>query len=59
MPNLRHLELFADHERLEPMLFDGLPELVDGGLVPSRSPGHGMTLAARAGRFRVAVGASR
>ncbi|MGZ6804970.1 MAG: enolase C-terminal domain-like protein [Nocardioidaceae bacterium] len=52
VPNLRHVELFADHERLEPMLFDGVPELSDGHLVPSEEPGNGMALAARAERFR-------
>jgi len=51
-PNLRHVEYFADHVRLEPMLFDGLPELRDGALVPGDRPGNGMTLAGRAARHR-------
>jgi len=47
-PNLRHVELFADHERLEPMLFDGVPPVRGGHLLPTDSPGNGMSLAARA-----------
>ena len=50
-PNLRHVELFADHERLEPMLFDGVPPTQAGSVVPTERPGNGMTLAARAGRW--------
>ncbi len=42
--NFRHLEYFHDHVRIESMFFDGLPELVDGSLVPSPSPGNGLTL---------------
>ncbi len=45
VPNLRHLEYFHDHHRIETMLFDGtLPP--DGGMLvpdPDR-PGHGLTL---------------
>jgi L-alanine-DL-glutamate epimerase-like enolase superfamily enzyme len=45
IPNLRHIEYFADHERLEPQLADGTPAVHDGALVvPLDSPGHGMTL---------------
>lgn len=50
--DVRHLEYFADHVRLEPLLFDGLPELCDGALVPSDRPGNGTSLAARAVGFR-------
>ena len=42
---LRHVEHFHDHERVERMLFDGLPELVDGALKPDLSrPGFGLEL---------------
>lgn len=51
-PNLRHVELFADHERLEPMLFDGVPEVVGGALHPVDLPGNGMSLAQRAQRWQ-------
>jgi L-alanine-DL-glutamate epimerase-like enolase superfamily enzyme len=45
VPNLRHVEWFADHARLEPVLVDGAPDVRDGALQldPSR-PGHGMQL---------------
>ena len=45
VPNLRHLEYFHDHQRIERMLFDGTLD-PDGGAIrpdPAR-PGHGMTL---------------
>ena len=51
-PNLRHVEYFADHTRLEPMLFDGLPDLQAGQLLPSDRPGNGMALAGRAEQYR-------
>jgi L-alanine-DL-glutamate epimerase-like enolase superfamily enzyme len=42
---VRHLEHFYDHERIERMFFDGLPELVDGSLRPDVSrPGFGLEL---------------
>lgn len=45
VPNLRHVEWFADHARLEPELVDGIPAVHDGALHPDLSrPGHGMTL---------------
>lgn len=53
VPNLRHVELFADHERLEPLLFDGVPAVEAGALVPSDAPGNGFALAERAARYRV------
>ena len=45
VPELRHLEYFHDHVRLEAMAFDGVAPLQDGALVPDRSrPGHGLVL---------------
>jgi L-alanine-DL-glutamate epimerase-like enolase superfamily enzyme len=42
---VRHLEHFYDHERIERMLFDGVPEVVDGMLRPDLSrPGFGFEL---------------
>jgi L-alanine-DL-glutamate epimerase-like enolase superfamily enzyme len=45
VPNLAHVEWFADHARLEPALLDGVPEVRDG-FMPIRldSPGHGYRL---------------
>ncbi len=41
----KNLEYFHDHVRIERMLFDGLPELVDGELRPDlSSPGNGLIL---------------
>jgi L-alanine-DL-glutamate epimerase-like enolase superfamily enzyme len=40
---MRHAEFFADHERIERELFDGVGEPRDGVLRPDRSrPGHGL-----------------
>lgn len=45
VPNLRHLEYFHDHVRVESLLFDGVPEPDDGALRPDRSrPGLGLEL---------------
>jgi L-alanine-DL-glutamate epimerase-like enolase superfamily enzyme len=45
VPNLRHLEYFHDHVRIERMLFDGALSPEGGALHPSPSrPGHGLTL---------------
>jgi L-alanine-DL-glutamate epimerase-like enolase superfamily enzyme len=45
IPNLRHLEWFHDHVRVERMLFDGALEPKQGTLRPDRSrPGHGLEL---------------
>jgi L-alanine-DL-glutamate epimerase-like enolase superfamily enzyme len=45
VPNLRHLEYFHDHARIEPLLFDGVLEPENGELRPDRSrPGHGLEL---------------
>lgn len=56
VPNLRHLEWFTDHVRLEQRLFDGVVTPVDGMLpVAVEAPGHGMTLkAADSQAFRTA-----
>ncbi|MGH9514217.1 MAG: enolase C-terminal domain-like protein [Terriglobales bacterium] len=41
----KNLEYFHDHVRIERMLFDGLPELVNGELQPDLSrPGNGLIL---------------
>ncbi|HET9731645.1 MAG TPA: enolase C-terminal domain-like protein [Acidimicrobiales bacterium] len=55
-PNLRHLEYFHDHHRIENMLFDGALPPDGGSLRPSRdAPGHGLALrGADAEQFRVA-----
>lgn len=52
VPNLRHVEWFADHARLEPLLVEGVPQVVDGALVLTGAPGHGMTLRPDADRWR-------
>jgi L-alanine-DL-glutamate epimerase-like enolase superfamily enzyme len=42
---IRHLEYFHDHVRIEKMLFEGVPELIDGELRPDLSrPGLGIEL---------------
>ena len=56
MPNLRHLEYFHDHARIESMLFDGALDPIGGALRPDMSrPGLGLALRhADAAPFRVA-----
>jgi L-alanine-DL-glutamate epimerase-like enolase superfamily enzyme len=55
VPNLRHLEYFHDHVRIESLLFDGVLEPENGVLTPDRSrPGHGLELR-RADAERYAV----
>ena len=45
VPLFKNLEYFHDHVRIERMLFDGLPQLVDGELRPDLSrPGTGLEL---------------
>lgn len=45
LQQLRHLEYFHDHVRIEEMLFDGLSELRDGSLWPELDrPGLGLEL---------------
>jgi len=54
VPNLRHVEYFADHARLEPLLLDGVPAIHGGALHPDTTrPGHGMTLSERAAPYRL------
>jgi len=49
VPNLRHLEWFHDHVRIETMLFEGCPEPLGGALRPPAEPaGHGLTWLPRA-----------
>jgi L-alanine-DL-glutamate epimerase-like enolase superfamily enzyme len=46
-PNLRHVEYFHDHQRIEQMLFDGTLSPQGGAMKPdSEQPGLGMTLRA-------------
>lgn len=42
--NLRHLEYFHDHDRIEHMLFDRAPRFENGRLAVNPGPGHGMSL---------------
>ncbi len=45
LPAVRHLEWFHDHVRIESMLFEGAPALVDGRIASDRSrPGLGLEL---------------
>jgi L-alanine-DL-glutamate epimerase-like enolase superfamily enzyme len=44
-PNLRHLEWFHDHVRIESMFFDGTLDPTGGTIRPdATAPGHGLTL---------------
>lgn len=55
-PNLRHLEWFHDHVRIENLLFDGTLDPNGGLLTPDRARlGHGLTLRDDAERYRVAA----
>jgi Enolase C-terminal domain-like len=56
VPNLRHLEYFHDHVRIESMLFDGALDPRGGALRPDTSrPGLGLALRHADGApFRVA-----
>jgi len=53
LPELRHVEWFVDHARLEPKLVDGAPPVEDGALVVGSGPGHGMTLREETAEWRV------
>jgi L-alanine-DL-glutamate epimerase-like enolase superfamily enzyme len=56
VPNLRHLEWFHDHVRIETELFDGTLDPAGGAVHPGSSgaPGHGLTLRTEAAeRYRV------
>jgi L-alanine-DL-glutamate epimerase-like enolase superfamily enzyme len=45
VPNLRHLEWFHDHVRIESMAFDGTLDPAGGTIRPDdAAPGHGLTL---------------
>ncbi|HEX3795895.1 MAG TPA: enolase C-terminal domain-like protein [Acidimicrobiales bacterium] len=44
VPNLRHIEYFHDHHRIETSLFDGALSPMGGNLQPTDALGHGMTL---------------
>ena len=54
IPNLRHVEYFHDHQRIEQMFFDGALDPHGGVLTPDPArPGFGMELkAADAERYR-------
>ncbi|AZP21358.1 mandelate racemase [Streptomyces aquilus] len=55
LPNLRHMEWFHDHVRIEDMLFDGALDPKGGTIHPTTGLGHGLTLRAEeALEFRVA-----
>jgi L-alanine-DL-glutamate epimerase-like enolase superfamily enzyme len=56
VPNLRHIEYFFDHYRLDAMLFDGTSQPTDGHLVPNNDAfGHGLVLRSELARhYRVA-----
>jgi L-alanine-DL-glutamate epimerase-like enolase superfamily enzyme len=56
VPNLRHVEYFHDHARIEEeLLFDGPQHPSHGELVPADRPGHGIELRrADAEQWRVA-----
>ncbi|GAA1729023.1 enolase C-terminal domain-like protein [Nonomuraea bangladeshensis] len=48
-PNLRHIEWFHDHQRIEAELFDGAADPSGGLAAPATGgPGHGLTLRADA-----------
>jgi L-alanine-DL-glutamate epimerase-like enolase superfamily enzyme len=53
-PNVRHIEWFADHARLEPLLVDGSPTVAEGALHLEQAPGHGMRLSRESESYRVA-----
>ncbi len=53
VPNLRHVEWFADHAALEPVLVDGAPAVHNGAIHPGPGPGHGMTVSAAADSYRL------
>ena len=54
-PNLRHVEWFHDHVRVEQLLFDPTPDPHDGRLPLPEAPGHGLSLRRDAfDKYRVA-----
>ncbi|MFE0254020.1 enolase C-terminal domain-like protein [Streptomyces sp. NPDC059010] len=46
IPNLRHIEWFHDHVRMEDMFFTGALDPKGGTVAPTRGMGHGLTLRA-------------
>lgn len=56
VPNLRHVEYFHDHERIETELLDGVSDPREGALLPDPdAPGHGYTFRHEAAeRYRAA-----
>jgi L-alanine-DL-glutamate epimerase and related enzymes of enolase superfamily len=43
LTEVRHIEYFHDHERIERMIFDGVPQVINGDLAPDLSrPGFGL-----------------
>ncbi|GLJ89477.1 enolase C-terminal domain-like protein [Streptomyces poonensis] len=44
VPNLRHIEWFHDHVRIESMFFDGALDPTGGAVRPTAGVGHGLTL---------------
>jgi L-alanine-DL-glutamate epimerase-like enolase superfamily enzyme len=49
-----NVEYFHDHAVIEPLLFDGVPPLVDGCLVPDPTrSGHGLRLSDRGHQYRI------
>lgn len=54
VPNLRHLEWFSDHMRVDQWLLADAPEIIDGHLhLDNSRAGHGMAIGADAARFRI------
>ncbi|MDC0766412.1 enolase C-terminal domain-like protein [Streptomyces sp. HD] len=47
IPNLRHIEWFHDHVRMEDMFFTGALDPKGGTVTPTRGMGHGLTLRAQ------------
>jgi L-alanine-DL-glutamate epimerase-like enolase superfamily enzyme len=45
-PNLRHLEWFEDHVRIESRFLEAFPDPRGGYVVPEEAPGHGLTFRA-------------
>ncbi len=55
IPNLRHIEWFHDHVRIEDMFFDGALDPTGGTVRPTQGVGHGLTLRTQeVAEFRVA-----
>ncbi|QIS14419.1 enolase C-terminal domain-like protein [Nocardia arthritidis] len=58
IPNLRHIEWFIDHARLEPLLAEGVPRVAAGAIRPHADDpadpcGHGMRIAETAAPYRL------